>query len=85
MNNTRYLKQTKSELRHISQSRKDITDKVESLTELIRKSANLIIGVHIRHEDYKTCRNGRYYYTLEVFHHIIELPYLTKNTWIISE
>jgi hypothetical protein len=33
MNNTRYLKQKKSELRHISKPRIDITDKAESLTE----------------------------------------------------
>lgn len=71
MNDTRYLKQTKSELKHIFQPRKDITDKAESLIELIRKSANLIIGVHIRHGDYKIWRNGRYYYTLEEFHHIM--------------
>ncbi len=68
MDDTRYLKQTKKELQHIFQPRKEITDKAELMVSNIRKDADLVIGVHIRHGDYKTFFDGRYYYTLEEFH-----------------
>ena len=68
MDDTRYLKQTKKELQHIFQPRKEITDKAELMMSNIRKEADLVVGVHIRHGDYKTFFNGRYYYTLEEFH-----------------
>ena len=29
----------------------------------IRNEADFVVGVHIRHGDYKTFENGRYYYT----------------------
>lgn len=68
MDDTRYLKQTKKELQHIFQPRKEITDKAELMVSNIRKDADLVVGVHIRHGDYKTFFDGRYYYTLEEFH-----------------
>ena len=68
MDDTRYLEKTKKELQHIFQPRKEITDKAELMVSNIRKEADLVVGVHIRHGDYKTFFNGRYYYTLEEFH-----------------
>ena len=80
MNDTRYLQQTKAELKHIFCPRKEITEKAESLMNEIRQTADLVIGVHIRHGDYQTWRNGRYYYTLEDFHHImIQLKTIFPN------
>jgi hypothetical protein len=38
----------------------------------IRKDADLVIGVHIRHGDYKTFENGRYYYTLEEYYQFMQ-------------
>ena len=34
----------------------------------IREKADFVVGVHIRHGDYKTFYNGKYYYSLEEFH-----------------
>jgi len=68
MNDTRYLAQTKKELQNIFRPRKEIVEKAESIINEIRKNADLVVGIHIRHGDYKTFYGGRYYYTLEEFH-----------------
>jgi hypothetical protein len=34
----------------------------------IRRDNDLVVGIHIRHGDYKTFWDGRYYYTLEEYH-----------------
>ena len=68
MKDTRYIVQTKGELQHIFRPRKEITDKAEAMMASIRKEADMVIGIHIRHGDYKTFFDGRYYYTLEEFH-----------------
>ncbi len=68
MDDTRYLKQTKKELQHIFRPRKEITDKAEHMMSAIRKDADMVVGVHIRHGDYKTFFGGRFYYSLEEFH-----------------
>ena len=68
MNDTRYLAQTKKQLQHIFQPKKEIIEKAERMISDIRREADLVVGVHIRHGDYKTFHDGRYYYTLEEFH-----------------
>lgn len=68
MNDTRYLAQTKKELQYIFQPKQEIIDKAKRMMSNIRREADLVVGVHIRHGDYKTFYNGRYYYTLEEFH-----------------
>lgn len=68
MNDTRYLSKTKKELQHLFKPKNDIVEKAERLMSSIRAQADLVIGVHIRHGDYQTWRNGKYYYTLEDFH-----------------
>lgn len=68
MDDTRYLIQTKEELRYIFLPRQEICNKAEALISKIRKEAEIIVGVHIRHGDYKTFFDGRFYYTLEDFH-----------------
>ena len=67
-NDTRYLAQTKKELQHIFRPRQEITEKANLMMSDIRKEADIVVGVHIRHGDYKTFCGGRYYYTLEEFH-----------------
>ena len=67
MNDTRYLAETKKELQHIFRPKKSITDKAEALMAEIRKEANFVVGVHIRHGDYKGFYDGRFYYTLDEF------------------
>ena len=46
-------------------------EKAETMITRIRQSADLVVGVHIRHGDYKTFYDGRYYYTLEEFHQMM--------------
>lgn len=67
MNDTRYLAETKKELQHIFRPKKSITDKAEALMAEIRKESNFVVGVHIRHGDYKGFYDGRFYYTLDEF------------------
>lgn len=71
MDDTRYLAQTKKELQHIFRPREEIMEKAQQMINEIRKDADFVIGVHIRHGDYKTFYGGRYYYTLEEFHHFM--------------
>lgn len=68
MNDTRYLSQTKEKLQFIFRPKKEITEKAESFIATIRQQADIVIGVHIRHGDYKTFEGGKYYYSLEEFH-----------------
>ena len=68
MNNTEYLSVTKKELQPIFKPKKEIVGKAEKMISDIRKDADIIVGVHIRHGDYKTFVEGRFYYTLEEYH-----------------
>ena len=68
MDDTRYLALTKKELQHIFRPREEIMTKAEAMISEIRQEADMVVGVHIRHGDYKTFFDGRYYYTLEEFH-----------------
>ena len=82
MNDTRYLAQTKEELKFIFHPKQEITEKAEALIATIRQQADIVIGVHIRHGDYKTFENGRYYYSLEEYHQLmlqIKHLYADKN------
>jgi hypothetical protein len=68
MSDTRYLAQVKGELQRVFRPREEIVRKSEEMIAGIRREADMVIGVHIRHGDYKTFMDGRYYYTLEEFH-----------------
>jgi hypothetical protein len=68
MNDTRYLAQTKKELQQIFRPRQEIVDKAEAMIADIRERANIIVGVHIRHGDYRIFHSGRHFYSLEEFH-----------------
>ena len=68
MNDTRYLSQTKKYLQHIFKPKLEIAQKANSLIDKIRNEHDIIIGVHIRHGDYKTWRGGRHYYSFEDFY-----------------
>ena len=67
MHDTRYIAQAKPQLQHIFRPRKEITDRSEAMMSEIRKEADLVVGVHIRHGDYKDFMGGRFYYTLEEY------------------
>ena len=68
MSDTRYLTKTKKELQYIFRPKQEITEKAEAFIAIIRQQADIVIGVHIRHGDYKIFEEGKYYYTLEEFH-----------------
>ncbi len=68
MNDTRFIAQAKAELQHIFRPKQEICDKAEKMIAEIRKEADIIVGVHIRHGDYKTFYGGIFYYSLEEFH-----------------
>ena len=80
MNDTRYLAQTKKELQHIFRPRQDITDRAEQMMAEIRRDNDLVVGIHIRHGDYKTFYDGRYYYTLEEYTRTNALPSSSVRT-----
>lgn len=65
MDDSRYLVQTKKELQHIFRPRKEIVDKAEGIIAEIRKDTDIIVGVHIRHGDYKDFFGGLFYYSLD--------------------
>lgn len=63
----------KHELRKIFKPRATIINHVNSYFIRVRKSTNIICGVHIRRGDYKFWNNGRYCYTEEQFFKIMKL------------
>jgi hypothetical protein len=68
MDDTRYLAQAKKELQHIFRPKEEIMEKASAMVSTIKAGADIVVGVHIRHGDYKTFIGGRYYYTLEEYH-----------------
>lgn len=68
MNDIQYLKKTKSELQRIFRPKQEICHKAESLINCIKIDSDIVIGIHIRHGDYKDFMGGRFYYTLEEYH-----------------
>ena len=65
---SRYLEQTKKSLQHIFRPKKEIVEKSQAIISHMRESSDLIIGIHIRHGDYKDFHGGRYFYTLDEYH-----------------
>lgn len=72
MDDTHYLHTAKKDLQHIFRPRQEIYDKAEAMIHDIRNNSDFIVGIHIRHGDYKTFYNGRFYYTLEEYHHFMQ-------------
>lgn len=80
MNDTRYLSSTKKQLQQVFRPKEGIIKKAESMVNTIKGHADIVIGVHIRHGDYKTFYDGKYYYTLEEFHSfMLQIKQLYSN------
>jgi len=45
---------------------------IDLLIEGARKNADVLVGVHIRHGDYKTFRDGKYFYDLSIYENIMK-------------
>lgn len=79
---TRYLSQTKKELRNIFRPKDEIMNKARKMISELKQSADFIVGVHIRRGDYATWNNGQFYYELEDYHQFmcrIQQLYLDKH------
>lgn len=79
---TRYLSQTKKELRNIFRPKDEIMNKARKMISELKQSADFVVGVHIRRGDYATWNNGQFYYELEDYHQFmcrIQQLYLDKH------
>ena len=65
---TRYLKQTMPELKHIFRPKDEIMEKAEGMIAELKKKNDIVVGVHIRRGDYATWNDGRFFYSLEEYH-----------------
>jgi hypothetical protein len=65
---TRYLQQAMLELKRIFRPREEIMYKAESIIAELKKTSEIVIGVHIRRGDYATWNDGRFFYSLEEYH-----------------
>ena len=65
---TRYLKQTMPELKHIFRPKDEIMEKAEGMIAELKKNNDIVVGVHIRRGDYATWNDGRFFYSLEEYH-----------------
>lgn len=52
--------------------RKDIREKIENFILELQKKYSAIIGVHIRQDDYKTFKGGKYFFTQEEVRKILD-------------
>ena len=64
---TRYLQQTLLQLKYIFRPKDEIMNKAEDLITKMRRTSDIIVGVHIRRGDYATWNNGRFFYSLEEY------------------
>ena len=65
---TRYLRQTMSELKHIFRPKDEIMEKAEEMITELKKKSDIVVGVHIRRGDYATWNDGRFFYSLDEYH-----------------
>lgn len=66
-NETRYISKAKQEIIKLFTPKKEITEKASEAIDQLKKSSDLVIGVHIRRGDYKVWNNGRFYYELDQY------------------
>ena len=69
---TRYLRQTLSELQRIFRPRDEIVRKAETLMADLRANADLVVGLHIRRGDYETWHNGRFFFSLDDYRQFMQ-------------
>lgn len=90
--NTRYLAIAKKEIIRIFTPKKEITEKASKTIQLLRETADIVVGVHIRRGDYQQWNNGRFYYTIrqysdfmkrveDVFPHKKITFFISSNEW----
>lgn len=65
---TRYLRQTMPELKHIFRPKDEIMEKAEEMITELKKKSDIVVGVHIRRGDYATWNDGRFFYSLDEYH-----------------
>ena len=77
---TRYLQQTLPELKRIFRPKDEIMKKAEAMIAEMRKTSDMVVGVHIRRGDYATWNDGRFFYSLEEYRQfMLRVKDLYKN------
>lgn len=66
--NRKYIPLVKKEIQRIYRPKDEIMNKAEELITEMKRSADMVVGVHIRRGDYATWNNGRFFYSLEDYH-----------------
>ena len=64
---TRYLAQTKPQLKQVFRPKEEIMQKAEEMVADLREESDMVVGVHIRRGDYVTWHEGRFFYELEEY------------------
>ena len=67
-----YKLKYKNQLKHIFSPSMDIQQYVKNIFSTLRRDFDLIIGVHLRFGDYKTFYGGKYFYSLEQYHLVMQ-------------
>lgn len=68
---TRYLQTTLPKLKQIFRPKEEIMLKAENLITELKKTNDIVVGVHIRRGDYATWNDGRFFYSLDDYHHFM--------------
>lgn len=64
---TKYIPEAKRELIKIFTPKKEITEKASDTIFSLKKSSDIVVGVHIRRGDYKIWNQGRFFYELDQY------------------
>ena len=68
---TKYIAAVKAEIQHLYRPKKEITDKGDTLIKELHQQADIVVGVHVRRGDYATWNEGRFFYSIEEYHHFM--------------
>lgn len=68
---TKYIAAVKAEIQYLYRPKKEITDKGDTLIKELHQEADIVVGVHIRRGDYATWNEGRFFYSIEEYHHFM--------------
>jgi hypothetical protein len=59
-------------VRRFFRPREEFRSNVEALVARAREGADVLIGLHVRHGDYRTFQGGKYFYELDVYARLME-------------
>ncbi len=68
----RYLQLRHADIRRVFQPGQKYVRRAEKLISGLRRSSDLLIGVHVRRGDYREYRNGQYYFDDATYRRVME-------------